>query len=117
MMSSRPLAPSQRDVDRFPTRCLDFFRDLTEQEAEAAMDEFSQSDIVSIRNKSAFLMSILRCDVRVCVCVRGLEGTRRAGCDRRHVTFGRVVNGLQPYESMSDELTVVVTHALKVIPG
>ena len=41
-------------------RCLDFFRDLTEKEAEAAMDEFSQSDIVSIRNKSAFLMSILR---------------------------------------------------------
>lgn len=44
----------------WPIRCLDFFRDLTEKEAEAAMDEFSQSDIVSIRNKSAFLMSILR---------------------------------------------------------
>lgn len=42
-------------------RCLDFFRDLTEAQAELAMDEFSQSDIESIRNKSAFLMSILRC--------------------------------------------------------
>lgn len=43
-----------------PIRCLVFFRDLTEREAEAAMDEFGQSDITSIRNKSAFLMSILR---------------------------------------------------------
>lgn len=41
-------------------RCLVFFRDLTEKEAEAAMDEFGQSDITSIRNKSAFLMSILK---------------------------------------------------------
>ncbi|CAM9951699.1 unnamed protein product, partial [Discosporangium mesarthrocarpum] len=41
-------------------RCLDFFRDLTHMEAESAMDEFSQSDIGTIRNKSAFLMSILR---------------------------------------------------------
>lgn len=41
-------------------RCLVFFRDLTEAEAAAAMDEFGQSDITSIRNKSAFLMSILR---------------------------------------------------------
>ncbi|CAM9623706.1 unnamed protein product [Scytosiphon promiscuus] len=45
------------DVDQ---RCMVFFRDLTEPEAEAAMDEFGQSDITSIRNKSAFLMSILR---------------------------------------------------------
>ncbi|CAM9448951.1 unnamed protein product, partial [Choristocarpus tenellus] len=45
------------DVDQ---RCLDFFQDLTKAEADAAMDEFSQSDIASIRNKSAFLMSILR---------------------------------------------------------
>ncbi|CBN78989.1 conserved unknown protein [Ectocarpus siliculosus] len=45
------------DVDQ---RCMVFFRDLTEKEAEAAMDEFGQSDITSIRNKSAFLMSILR---------------------------------------------------------
>ena len=37
-----------------------FFRDLTQEEAEAAMDEFGHSDITSIRNKSAFLMSILR---------------------------------------------------------